>query len=178
MTTRTRTRALRPAARALVAAGGALTLGLGLGACSTSGSEEGASVEDVQEDSADVDEPATDYAYDGVYDSAFSDDQDSYVGEEVTLSADVNEVLSDSAFTIAGTGDTTVGEFLVVDSASTSGLEPELTVQATGTVMEAFDVVTVEEDLGVDLDDDLYSDWEGQNYLMATSVDTSVAGDS
>lgn len=206
MSKRTRTRAgtttgARRLGRGLVAAGGAALLTFGVSACGdTAGSEEGASVEDVQEDVQDdeglvEDEaPAEDevglageenevvgddvsYVYDGDYDSVFYDELDTYVGEEVTLSADVNEVLGDSAFTIAGTDDTSVDEFLVVGADGTEELEPGLTVQVTGIVEETFDVVGVEEELGVDLDDSLYNDWEGEGYLVATAVDTSVASD-
>lgn len=166
----------RPFARVL-AAGGAAALAFGLTACGedeTAGSEASVDVQDVQQDA--VEEEG--YAYDGIYDASFYDDVQSYVGQEVTLSANVNQVISPMAFTIAGTGDTEVSEMLVVSSNENSELQPDLAVQVTGTVRQAFEVPAVEEELGIELDDSLYSDWEGQPYLVASNIDTSVAADS
>lgn len=167
----------RPLARR-AAAGLVAVAALALTACGeedTAGPETGIDVEDVQEE-ADEDDAALE-PYDGPYDTAFADDVDSYVGQEVTVSADVNEVLSTSSFTIAGTDDTDVEELLVVGATEVSGLEPDLAVAVTGTVQEAFDLPAVEDELGVDLDDDLYTSWEEEPYLVAESVDTSVASD-
>lgn len=150
-------------------------------ACSdTAGSEEGASVEDVNEAAEEevVEDDAAEGPYDGPYDAGFYEDRESYVGEEVTLSADVNEVIDPTAFTIAGTDDTTVDELLVVHPENLSEVSPDLTVAVTGTVMEGFDLVTVEDELGVDLDDELYEDWDGEPYLSATTIDDSVASDT
>lgn len=163
----------RPLARTAVA-GVFAASALSLTACSedTAGPETGTDVEDVQEEDVAADGP-----YDGLYDTAFYDDINSYVGEEVTVSADVNEVISPSSITIAGTDDTDVEALLVVSATEGTGLEPDLTVAVTGTVEQAFDLTTVEEDLGVDLDDDLYDAWDQEPYLVASSVDTSVASD-
>jgi hypothetical protein len=157
---------------------------LSLAGCnSTSGTEEGAAVEDVVEEDAVEDEPvAEDDAavepYDGVYDTAFYEDYDSYVGEEVTLSADVNEIVSEKSFTIAGTDDTTVEALLVLADGQMEEVTPGLTVSVTGTVMESFDLPTVEEETGLDLEDDAFTDFDGENYVVAESVDTSVDADS
>ncbi|SDN76047.1 hypothetical protein [Geodermatophilus sp. DSM 45219] len=140
---------------------------LGLSACGgdTAGTEAGADVEDVVEE-----EPPADGPYDGVYDSAFYDEVDSYAGEEVTLSADVDEVITPEAFTIAGTDDTSVEALLVVGATGDTELAPETTVGVTGTVMESFVLTDVEEDLGVDLDDALFAEWEQEPYVVAESV--------
>ncbi|WP_434995472.1 hypothetical protein [Arthrobacter sp. Ld5] len=154
---------------------------LSVAACSdTAGSEQGADVEDVNEAAEEDNEQVAegDDAYVGVYDQAWYDDQDSHVGEEVTLSADVNEVVDPTAFTIAGTDDTTVDELLIVHPEDLPEVSTELTVAVTGTVKEGFDLVTVEEDLGVDLDDALYEDWDGKTYVHATEIDDSVASDT
>lgn len=160
---------------------------LGVTACDgTTGPEEGAAVEDIVEEDEAIEEDAVaeeaDPAlepYDGAYDEAFYEEKDSYVGEEVTLSADVNEVIDSTSFTIAGTDDTTVEPLLIMHSlgGEDPDLSPELTVQVTGTVMEAFDLPTVEEEMGVDLDDALYEDWDGEPYVEASKIDTSVASD-
>lgn len=162
-------------------------LALGLAGCSTAGSEEGADVEDVQEleeDEAVEDEAvedeglegeAVDGPYDGPYDQAFYDDfQEVYAGEMVTVTALVNQVVSPEAFTIAGTDDSTVDELLVLHDGSTTELEPDLDVRVSGTAEESFVLLDVEENLGVDLDDDAFADWEGTPYIDATTVDGSV----
>lgn len=159
---------------------------LGITACNgTAGSEEGADVEDVVEGEEVINESAVaeeaDAAaepYDGAYDATFYDEVNTYVGEEVTLSADVNEVIDATSFTIAGTDDTTVDALLVVHPEDAPDVTNDLTISVTGTVMEVFDLATVEEEMGVDLDDALYEDWDGEPYLEATSIDTSVAADS
>lgn len=160
--------------RASVTAGILAMSALGLTACNddTAGPETGTDVEDIQEE----DEAALD-PYDGPYDTTFYDDIDSYVGEEVTVSADINEVITPSSFVIAGTEDTDVEPLLVVSADEVSGLEKDLTVAVTGTVHEAFDLTTVEEDLETDLDDDLYDAWDTEPYIEATSIDTSVAAE-
>lgn len=158
---------------------------LGLAGCnSTSGSEQGADVEDVAEENVEeenvaADEPAdVELAYDGVYDQAFYDDFDSYVGEKVTVSANVDEVVSNKSFTIAGTDDTSVEEVLVLHEKKLSEINEGLTVKVTGKVMESFDVPTVEEEMNVDLDDESFEDWDGEHYIKATNVDTSVDADT
>ncbi|WP_159616395.1 hypothetical protein [Arthrobacter zhaoguopingii] len=153
---------------------------LGLVGCdSTAGTEEGADVEDIVDEEADGTEaPGGVEPYNGVYDSTFFDDRESYVGEEVTLSADVNEVMSPMSFTIAGTDDTTVEALLVVHDMELPEVAPELTVSVTGVVREAFDLPTVEEEMGIDLDDEAFEDWDGEPYVEAKSVDTAVPADS
>ncbi|MGY1683199.1 hypothetical protein [Geodermatophilus sp. SYSU D01176] len=140
---------------------------LGLTACSdTAGSEAGADVEDVVEEEALEEEP-----FEGPYDTEFHEGVDEYVGEQVTLSADVNEVITPEAFTIAGTDDTTVEALLVVGATGNAQLAPETTVEVTGTVQEPFVVTEVEEELGVDLDDALFAEWEQEPYVVADSVE-------
>jgi hypothetical protein len=162
---------------------GALSLAaLGLAGCGTSGPETGTDVEDVQEENV-VEEPTAEETavegtiYDGVYDRDFYDDLDSYERQSVTVSAEVNEIISPSSFTIAGTDETTVEALLVVHDKQLSELQPELTVKVTGTVHKAFDLPTVEEETGLDLEDELYEEWDGEPYIQATEVDTSVAAD-
>ncbi|RBY90192.1 hypothetical protein DQ244_12035 [Blastococcus sp. TBT05-19] len=153
-------------ARAAMAMAAAASV-LGLSACSgTAGSESGADVEDVVEEEAAADEP-----FDGPYDTEFYEDVDDYTGEEVTLSADVNEVITPEAFTIAGTDDTTVEALLVVGATGDAELASETTVKVTGTVEEAFVLTDVEDELGVDLDDALFTEWEDEPYVVADDVE-------
>lgn len=163
---------------------------LGLAGCnSTSGSEQGADVEDVAEENVEEENVAAEestedeaadgeLAYDGVYDQEFYDDFDNYVGEKVTVSANVDEVLTNKSFTIAGTDETSVEEVLVLHQKKLPEINAGLTVKVTGKVMESFDVPTVEKEMNVDLDDESFEDWDGEHYIKATNVDTSVDADS
>ncbi|TFV57714.1 hypothetical protein E4P41_14095 [Geodermatophilus sp. DF01-2] len=141
---------------------------VGLSACGgdTAGTEAGTDVEDIVEE-----EPAADGLFEGVYDTAFYDEIDSYVGQEVVLSADVNEVITPTAFTIAGTDDTSVEALLVVGATENNELAPETTVEVTGTVQQAFVITEVEEEFGIDLDDELFVDWEQEPYVVADTVE-------
>ena len=159
--------------RTLALAGIIPLAALSLTGCnSTSGPEEGADVEDVVEEDNEA------APYNGALDSEFYDAYESYIGEEVTVSADVNEIISDTSFTIAGTDDTTVEALLVVTEGEMPEVESGLTVAVTGTVMESFDLPTVEDETGLDLEEDAYADYDGENYIVASEVDTSVDADS
>lgn len=166
-------RATRLAAVSLLSAAA-----FGLTACGTAGPETGADVEDVQEgEVVETTGPAEDVAaepYVGPYDTAFYDEAVTYAGEEVTLSAEVNTVLSPTAFTIAGTDDTTVSPLLVISGEQMTDLEEGQAVQVTGIVHEAFDLPQVEEEMAEELDDDLFADYDGQPYIEATDVSTDV----
>jgi hypothetical protein len=161
----------RPIARAVVGALLAVSA-LSLSACGdTAGPEQGADVESVQEEADDAE------GYDGPYDGRFSDDLNSYVGKKVTVSADVSRQLSPTAFTIAGTDDTSVEPLLILGADPATQITEDLTVKVTGTVVTNFDLATVEEEKSVDLTDEMFADFEGEPYIDAITVDTSVASD-
>jgi hypothetical protein len=188
-----------PARASLAAAAVAATPGFAACGADTAGTEAGADVEDVSEDAGqdpgeDVadevtgevapgeaepeqepldDEPLAAEPYVGPYDAAFAGDVGSYVGQVVNLSADVDEVLTPTAFTIAGTDDTTVEALLVVGATEDTDLSPGTTVAVTGTVQESFTVRDAEERLRVDLDDTRFAAWEQQPYVIANSVEVA-----
>lgn len=161
-----------------LALAGALSFtALGVASCGTEGPETGADVEDVQEAPEETETNNAANPFDGPYDQGFLDDVDVREGQEVTVSANVNEIITPEAFTIAGTEDTTVDPLLVLHKNAEPELKPDLTVKVTGTVQVAFDLPAVEKDLDVDLDDALFEDWDGKPYLQASEIDTSVAAD-
>ncbi|WP_258803152.1 hypothetical protein [Pseudarthrobacter sp. NS4] len=168
----------KPQLLARWALAGALSFtALGLTSCGTEGPETGVDVEDVQELPEQTETNNTANPFDGPYNQEFFDDLDLREGQEVTVSANVNRIITPEAFTIAGTEDTTVDPLLVVHKDAQPELQPELTVKVTGTVHTAFDLMAVEKDLDVDLDDALFEDWDGEPYLQASTIDTSVAAD-
>ncbi|WP_159617253.1 hypothetical protein [Arthrobacter zhaoguopingii] len=142
---------------------------LSVAACSdTAGTEEGTSVEDVVEGETD---PTAEGAYNGIYDQNFYDEADSYTGQEVTVSAEVTETLSDDTFVIAGGDDTTVDPLLIVEEQEIPPLDEGQVVELTGTVEQEFDVAAAEDNLGIDLEDELYADYLGEPYLSVTSAE-------
>lgn len=96
-------------------------------------------------------------------------DTDEFVGDTVTLEAEVTEVLSPQSFELGGQdwGD----ESLLVTSAEPVDVQQGNMVEVTGTVGEAFiyaDYVT-EYDL---VDPAVYTVFENEKFLVATNVDT------
>lgn len=164
ISTTSRTRRL---AGALVAAG--IGTGLLAGCGGTAGPETGATVDDIQEESDSGVDP-------GVGVDTAGDDINSYVGQRVTVSAEVNEVLSPNAFTIAGTvGSGGADELLVISAPAGTAVTEESVVAVTGTVQEAFDLAAVEAEYGYDDDDALYGDFDEEPYIVAESIDPTVA---
>jgi hypothetical protein len=114
--------------------------------------------------------------YTGEYDEAFEDDLDVYVGVEVTVLGRVDEVLTSSAFTIVGPEGITVEPLLVVAAEEVGELTPGTPVTVAATVGREFEVAEVESELGVDLEDAQFEQWQGQEYLAATIVEPSTDG--
>ncbi|WP_162460026.1 hypothetical protein, partial [Kocuria sediminis] len=150
--------------------------GLALAGCGTEGPETGTDVEDVTDGEV-VESPTTStdgatetdgaFAYEGEYNQDFYDQSTTYVGQQVTLSAEVSETLSPDAFAIAGA----VDPLLIIEEQEIPSLDEGQVVQVTGTVQEGFNVTTVEEDLGIDLDDAVFADYEGDPYIQATRAE-------
>ena len=162
--------------------------GVGLTACSddTAGSEAGADVEAIQEDDiaaadAPVDEvgeppEAEDAPVDPLVFGEDFDDAQSFVGQEVTVSADVDEVIAPGVFTIAGTGNTSLEPLRVVADPTTDVTE-DAAIAVTGTVHQYSpdDLAEAEEVLGDDFDPSLFEDVEeGEPYIVATAIDPTV----
>lgn len=112
--------------------------------------------------------------YTGEYDSAFREDVDVYAGAEVTVRAQVEDVLSPSSFTIVGPEGVAVEPLLVVATDDVAGLEPGLPVTVAATAAKEFDVAEVETELGVDLDDEQYEEWDDEPFLLATIVEEAT----
>ena len=139
---------------AAVAASAALVLG---GCGGTAGPETGTDVEDVQE------EPAA-----GVFED-FSEAQN-FAGQQVTVSAEVDEIIGPNAFTIADDA----GEQLLVVSGGTRQLNRDTPVQVTGTVRRAFNLAEAEQFASGDFNDAAYTDFSGEPYIQASNIDTTV----
>lgn len=163
------------------AIGAGLLLLPALAACSndTAGPEADVDVEDVLEGNEEVLEEPNPGRYEDIYDKEFFDSITNYIDTDVTLSARVNAILSEQALTITGTDDATVDPLLIIHKDPAFGLEEDIAVQVTGRPYSRLLIGELEDRLGIDLNDELLADWEGQPYVEATVIDTSpeFAGD-
>ncbi|MDP9314534.1 MAG: hypothetical protein M3R24_27260 [Chloroflexota bacterium] len=100
-----------------------------------------------------------------------------FVGREVAVTSDVEEVIGPTAFSLdedaafAGGID---NDLLVVSANQNPAVAftdvDDRTVMVRGTV-RAFDLAAFENELGYDLDDALYADWVGRPAIVATTVE-------
>ena len=185
---------MRHDTRARVAIPMAATLALAgvLAGCSddSAGPDTGADVEDVVEEEAVEQESLENEpleedvaAEEEPVGGGLAEEADTLVGQQVTVSATVVEVVSENAIRI---GEGTSESLLVLSASgalSEMGLEDaetaaenEAVVQVTGTVRQ-FDPVTFEEEYGIGYTDPLYEAYEGENVIVADSV-TTLAGES
>ena len=179
------------------AAGAFLPLALlGVSGCSD-GDEELPSLVETTEDAGQAAETSGSTEefgdYTGVYDRGFYDDVEFYVGEEVTVAALVGEVISPNVFTIIDTigseespeatpvdiDEVVIEPLLIVHGDELPGLAPANPVGVVGVVRESFYLDVVEEELGVDLDDQIFEQWEEQPYIEVVRAGSLTdAGDS
>lgn len=114
----------------------------------------------------------------------YTDNPSEYYGDQIELSGQVTQVLGPNAFAIGG--DEFVGgqQVIIVGAQQLNqiveGEAVEITtdqvVQATGTARE-FNLTEIENEVGYQLDDNLFSEFEGNPALAASSVEVQVAGD-
>lgn len=106
-----------------------------------------------------------------------------FVGATVIIEGAVVETLEPRVFAIVAPeaeGDETIGRDAVVVNGTERAPEPKLSelanVQVTGEVRE-LDVPTLEQDLGIDLDDDPYLPYTGTTAIVAESIQQSQGQD-
>ncbi|HET6562166.1 MAG TPA: hypothetical protein VFG72_09845 [Marmoricola sp.] len=164
----------------------------GLAACDSAGPETGEvtteDLQDLEEDLGSLEErvgvlEAGDTAAGGavdepIDDDLFWDDPGALLGQEVTVSADVTEVVISGDNGIAFLMGDDIGDdpIAVISASPPSGLEVDNVVKVTGTVVQ-IQRDTFEEDFGVaedDLFDDpdaFFADEEGQVAISATQME-------
>jgi len=105
----------------------------------------------------------------------------SYAGQSVLLSGEVREVVSPNAFVLHGEArDAAAADasILVVGAEQNlAAIDDQLLndrVLAGGIVRE-FDLATIEDEVGYDLDDALFADWDGRPVLVATAIQRAGA---
>ncbi len=111
--------------------------------------------------------------YVGPLDQAFYEDIESYDLQVVTLVAEVSEVLAPRAFTVTAPEDPDVGPLPVVcvRGAGEVDLNPGASLLMAATPMRDLEPGEVADDLGLDVDADELEEWEGQTFLVATTVE-------
>lgn len=115
------------------------------------------------------DEFAVDYD-DGVFEPfegenvIVAQDVSTLAGEPVTISGEVQDVISTVSFRLAGAG----WQVVVLDAEQAAVDEGDF-VQVEGTVRQ-LNIAELEDEFGLDLDDELYADYEGDLVLVAENV--------
>ncbi len=111
--------------------------------------------------------------YEGPYDAKFRAWVDDNDESTVEVSGNVEQVISDNAFTLAGEGDTE--DLLIVGADKVTGLQAGSAVTVTGTVHKAFNLPGVEDDIHVDFEDDsILQAFDRDPYVEAAQVDTTA----
>lgn len=188
-TTRRRTMGTRSrhTTRTTTAAGVLAVAVLGIAGCGADEADTGTDVEDITEGEV-IETPvpgATETVvapapapvgspYVGPYNRQFFDDQLTYEGQEVTLTAEIEEIVSPQALEISDPNDIELDPLLVIHDLDQPDLEEDQVVEVIGTVQASFDQTVVEQDLGIDLDDEMFADYAGEPYVQATEVNTDV----
>lgn len=96
---------------------------------------------------------------------------DEYVGQQVTVRSGVEEELDESGFVLQANEFFGGEPFLVLNAGAEPVNRPneDIAVQATGTVRELV-VADIEREYGIDLDEELYVDYEDRPVVIAESV--------
>ena len=117
-----------------------------------------------------------DDVYRGLLDERFVEDLPAYADQEVTVLAEVAEVLSPRVFSLTSADGADVDPVLVVTKDLAAALEPEpgdeLVVAATPA--RDLDPEAVVTDLGLAIDARELENWEDEAYLVATIIKPAV----
>ncbi|HHP7231348.1 MAG TPA: hypothetical protein ACFCUY_10885 [Xenococcaceae cyanobacterium] len=94
-----------------------------------------------------------------------------YVGQMVTVRSEVEEELGESGFVLEADEFFGGEPFLLLNAGAVPVTRPseDIAVQGTGTVRE-FVIADIERDYGIDLDEELYIDYENRPVVIAESV--------
>ncbi|TQN42617.1 hypothetical protein FHU33_2023 [Blastococcus colisei] len=149
----------------LVLAGG------GLSACAADDEATAPELEVEVPDLRGAEDP--DDPYIGLLDAAFREDLEAYARQEVTLLADVAEVLSPQAFTVTSPEGGEVDPVLVVTTVGDADPRAGQPLYIAATPVRDFQADVVIEELGLDVDPDELEDWEDETFLVATILESA-----
>ncbi len=118
--------------------------------------------------------------------SNITDNPQEYYDSTVTVSGEVGELLGPRAFTIGTEDDVGGGTLLVIGAkqlpqiieGEAEEIAADDVVQVSGPVQE-FNIAEIEDEIGFDLEDGLFSEYEGKPVVVANTVDlTAEAADA
>ncbi len=112
----------------------------------------------------DLDDP-----YSGLLDADFHEDLMAYTGQEVTLLAEVAEVVSPRVFTVTDPDDAGVGPVLVVTTEDAGDVDPQAgrSLVVAATPVDSFEAGVVVDELALDVDAAELEEWDEQTFLVA-----------
>lgn len=93
----------------------------------------------------------------------------SFEGQQVTVTADVVQIIGPHAFAIAHQSGT---QLLVVHREPAPNLTVNTPVRVTGTARPSFNVPAAQQFAGVDFKDDWFGAFDGEPYIVASNIDT------
>lgn len=151
-----------------------LLLGLALTACAeTGGSQDPNAPGAVTQPTADADEAAREGEAAATSDvSAVDDDAESYYGQTVTVTGPVIEVYSDQMFRIDDPELFGGDDVLVLVRGGAAPAEAAM-VTVSG-VVQQYDQSELEQTLGIDIDDALGTQFDGQPVIVADQADATT----
>ncbi len=115
----------------------------------------------------------------GIGISDITENPQEYYGQDVNVSGEVGEILRPRAFTIGTQDEAAGGTLLVVGAREMSQilegqeLEGNEVAQVQGTVRE-FNITEIEDEIGADLDDGAFEEFEGEPVIVADTVDMTA----
>ncbi len=114
--------------------------------------------------------------YRGSLDERFVEDLPAYEDQEVTVLAEVAEVLSPRTFSVTSTEGSDIGPVLVVTVEAAAALEPEVgdELVVAATPSGDLDPEAVVDQLGLDIPAGQLEDWEDEPYLVASIVEPAL----
>ena len=101
-----------------------------------------------------------------------TDNPDRYIGQTVTVGGEVNRMLGTNALVLEDDDFIGDDEVLVVGANQLPAGQANEVVLVTGTVSN-FNMADAESQLGIDLDNNLFTDWDGRPAIVARSIDVT-----
>lgn len=108
--------------------------------------------------------------YVGDYDAAFSETVLDYADQEVSLIGQVDTVVSPVAFTLTALDGSPAASLLVVHDPVGDGLTEGADVEVAGTLREAYNVPTAEENVGEPPGEEVLAHYDGQPFVGEAAV--------
>jgi len=112
----------------------------------------------------------------GVTVSELDDNLDNYISQTVAVRGDVTEIIGANAFQLSDPSVLGGDEVLVVGtSVNTDTINVENTVEVSG-VVRSFDLVVIEEETGLDLDDELFAEIDDGHAVIVAEEVVNIPG--